>query len=389
MATKRLMKSGRWEFIFKNKALLPKPVNIYFDTEEQGLAYETTVNAWFAIGKCPPELLGDQPTFQYLTVNDVIREYVKKVAVGDSDRLLLETLKGKVGSLHLQTCTMKWAEDWITSMKRVENISPSTIKHYVGALARCFDWGSRREILHLIRNPLRLLPKKYAQYSDHDKAFIAAYGGVVKTSEHRDRRLKPEEEVKIRAVFDKIKPADKERPLELVYGPCLLLLLDMGLEGGMRLREMFTLTLDQVDINQSTIFLIKTKNGRKRQVPMSTVMKRRIVEYIELVASGNHPDMKGWKFEDNQLFPWWDGTQDKKKLANLSSRLSGQFGRIFEAAGVEDYHFHDLRHELTSRLFTRTKLDIVKIAKITGHSDPKMLMVYANLRGSELAAEMW
>ncbi len=42
-----------------------------------------------------------------------------------------------------------------------------------------------------------------------------------------------------------------------------LVLFEMALESAMRLREMYTLTWDQVDFTQRTIFLEKTKNGDK------------------------------------------------------------------------------------------------------------------------------
>ncbi|MGS0893435.1 hypothetical protein ACVBGC_12960 [Burkholderia stagnalis] len=48
-----------------------------------------------------------------------------------------------------------------------------------------------------------------------------------------------------------------------------------------------------------------------------------------------------------------------------------------------------MRHEATSRLYERTTLSDIQIAKITGHTDPKVLMRYANLRGSDLAARLW
>ena len=79
----------------------------------------------------------------------------------------------------------------------------------------------------------------------------------------------------------------------------------------------------------------------------------------------------------------------RKVLARVSSRLSAQFGRIFDAAGCSDLVFHDLRHEATSRLYERTTLSDVQIAKITGHTNPKVLMRYANLRGSDLALRLW
>jgi integrase len=57
--------------------------------------------------------------------------------------------------------------------------------------------------------------------------------------------------------------------------------------------------------------------------------------------------------------------------------------------GLDDLNFHDTRHEATCRLYERTTLSDLQIAKITGHKDPRMLMRYANLRGSDLAEKLW
>lgn len=53
------------------------------------------------------------------------------------------------------------------------------------------------------------------------------------------------------------------------------------------------------------------------------------------------------------------------------------FRRACEHLGIEDLHFHDLRHEATSRLFAG--LQIEQVALVTGHKDWKMLKRYTHL----------
>jgi len=144
--------------------------------------------------------------------------------------------------------------------------------------------------------------------------------------------------------------------------------------------------VDQVDFERRTIFLDKTKNGDKRQVPMTTVALRVLKEYVRHVKRGER-GMDGFAFEGGRLFPWWDGTPPS--LAKTTALLSRQFARVFDAAGCPDLRFHDLRHEATSRLFERTTLSDVQISRITGHNEPRVLRRYANLRGSELAVHLW
>ena len=49
-------------------------------------------------------------------------------------------------------------------------------------------------------------------------------------------------------------------------------MFDMAFEKAMRLREMYTLEMGQISLEKRTIFLHKTKNGSKRQVPISSVL---------------------------------------------------------------------------------------------------------------------
>ena len=248
-----------------------------------------------------------------------------------------------------------WVEGWVAEMKGIDRMAPSTIRHQVGALARCLDWVVRTRPKELPQNPLRLLPKRYSTYRD----------GEVRDRE-RDRRLTADEEAAIRRVLAGEKPEGKERGV--TPDPLLTLLFDLALETAMRLREMYTLTPDQVDVSKKTIFLDRTKNGDSRQVPLSSPACRMLAGFAG--------------------FPW-AADHTPKELRRVTSLLSRRFGTVFELAGCGDLRFHDLRHEATCRLYERTSLSDVQIARITGHKDLRVLRRYASLRGSELASQLW
>ncbi|HIL18138.1 MAG TPA: integrase [Gammaproteobacteria bacterium] len=75
-------------------------------------------------------------------------------------------------------------------------------------------------------------------------------------------------------------------------------------------------------------------------------------------------------------------------LLTYSARgVSGAFLKRSRPSGIEDLHFHDLRHETTSRLFEKA-LNPVEVAAITGHKDPRMLMRYTHLRAENLARKL-
>ena len=67
--------------------------------------------------------------------------------------------------------------------------------------------------------------------------------------------------------------------------------------------------------------------------------------------------------------------------------LSGEFLKLCRRKGIRNLHFHDLRHEATSRLFEKG-LNPVEVATITGHKDTKMLMRYTHLRAEDLVERL-
>ncbi len=61
--------------------------------------------------------------------------------------------------------------------------------------------------------------------------------------------------------------------------------------------------------------------------------------------------------------------------------------RAVGRAEIKDLHFHDLRHEATTRLFEHG-LNIMEVASITGHKDLRMLRRYKHLKVEDLAKKL-
>lgn len=397
MANKRQRPSGTWEYTVKRSGMLPKPLSLTFDTEKEGDAYVARLEQLLDAGILPEEVAGRVDSI--MTVDDAIRSYLRRVSVPSSDVSLLNAVLDRLKGVRLTTVDFKWTERWVTGMKRTDNLSPSTIRHYVGALARCLDWTIKTGTPALVTNPLRSLPARYATYTEDDRKAVLAQNLTPKDDEHRDRRLLQTEEIEIRRLLAGEKPKDRQRPFDLPYRPALVFLFELAIESAMRMREIYTLAPPQFDVDKRTAFLDKTKNGSKRAVPLTSVALASYQRYVDTVNCRTE-EMQGFTFDCGHLFPWVpeqiriaaDSNQQLRTgrlFEKVTSRLSGQFGRLFDAAGCADLTFHDLRHEATSRLYERTTLTDIQIAKITGHTDPKVLMRYANLRGSDLAARLW
>eukprot|EP00456_Euglypha_rotunda_P062649 TRINITY_DN5279_c0_g3_i14.p1 TRINITY_DN5279_c0_g3~~TRINITY_DN5279_c0_g3_i14.p1 ORF type:complete len:375 (+),score=70.46 TRINITY_DN5279_c0_g3_i14:490-1614(+) len=374
MAGKRKRPNG-WEYVIKRAGVLDKPIYLTFADEKEGDAFVARTEKLLDKGIIPTELRAPS---RIDTIADLVREFERDAHPSAKDRAALGTIIESRGSTRLTSIDAGWVDDWIAEMKRLDKLAPATIRAKVGALARCTDWGMRKGHVLMPDHPLRTLPDGYAQYTKTD----AAIAGKARVDVERDRRLEPGEFEKISAVIVGGVLPRKQRPLALDDPRALWCMFVLAVESAMRMREMFTLTLDQVDLAKRTAFLDKTKNGDKRQVPLSSVAVATLTAYLEVRIEAG---AKG----GDVLFPWWNGDTSPTKLDRTSDYLSKLYIGIFEAATCVDLKFHDLRHEATSRLFEKTTLSETQIMKITGHKSHRMMMRYANLRGSDLAARLW
>ncbi|TWI62518.1 phage integrase family protein [Pseudoduganella lurida] len=369
MASIKKTPSGTFQIRVTNK-LLPKPLWATFDTEEQARAYADQLEALLGQGIVPAALLErSTPSREIWTVSRCIAEYIRANPVPLSDVKLLDTIRSQLSTLSTGCLNYDWADNWVRSMKRDDNLAPSTIQHRHGALARCFDWMMRKHPDIIAQNPLRLLKRGFAVYTPEDEKILARSGKSAKVGEERNRRMDAEEEKRIRAIL-------AGRPEEdLVF-------FVLALETAMRMRECYTLEVGQVDLMQRTINLERTKNGDRRQVPLSSTAVATLREHITKQGAAIQK-RKG------RLFSYWNGDASVGGLDDATSDVSRRFRFIFEKANAFELHFHDLRHEATCRLYEKTTLSDVLIARITGHRDLRMLKRYASLRGSELAQHLW
>ena len=133
----------------------------------------------------------------------------------------------------------------------------------------------------------------------------------------------------------------------------------IALETAMRAGEILSLEWSRVDLEGRHCTLEMTKNGTRRQVPLST----RAVELLRLAPSRAGP------------------------LFDLTSRsLDVLFRRARDKAQIPDLRFHDSRHEAITRL--AQKLDILDLARMVGHKNLGSLRVYYNPTASEIAARL-
>lgn len=142
-----------------------------------------------------------------------------------------------------------------------------------------------------------------------------------------------------------------------------------AIETAMRAGEICALQWNDVFLEASYLKIRGTGNGggktlaAKRDVPL-TPEALRIIKQLQST-----------KGEDNE------------SVFQLStSQIDALFRKAKKNAMIEDLHFHDTRHEAITRL--AAKLDVLELARMVGHRDLRMLMVYYNETASNLAAKL-
>lgn len=133
----------------------------------------------------------------------------------------------------------------------------------------------------------------------------------------------------------------------------------LALETGMRAGEILSLTESTVFPSERFVRLLDTKNGDRRDVPLS----KRAAAILTALSP-----------VDGRYFPVSPATLDVL------------FRRARDAAKIIDLTFHDSRHEACTRLARR--LSVLELARMIGHRDPRSLMIYFNATASELAERL-
>ena len=311
-----------------------------------------------------------------VTVSQAIVAYRGIRAVPPSTRLLLDTLINDVGSRPLVDVNYAWAEAWIRAMKLERQLAPGTIRKRKGGLSDVFEWVVRAHPTCLGANPLDQLPHGYSGYDEYTRQALGEQGVDIPGDVERNRRIDSGEEGRIVEVLRR-RVEVAARLEERVEAEALSLMFQLALRTAMRLREIYTLQLAQIRLADKTIFLSKSKNGDRRQVPLNSKARA--------VLEAPWPALEaGWR--GGQLIPLWDGQLEPKALAATTARLSRLFANVFAEAGSDDLHFHDSRHEALCRwVLESPELTSEQLGRAAGMRDARTRQRYLSLRGSELA----
>jgi len=149
----------------------------------------------------------------------------------------------------------------------------------------------------------------------------------------------------------------------------LYLTVVLSLTTGARQAENMGLRWGQIDFTRQVISLTETKNGDRRALPL-------VGEAFTLLQARS----KVRKLKDDRIFP---PSPRAKKADCLDLRQPWE--KALEAAGIADFHWHDLRHTAASYL-AMSGVSLVEIAKVLGHRTLQMVARYSHLSDGHIVA---
>lgn len=273
------------------------------------------------------------------TCQEAFDRYVKEVSVHKRgakwEEIRLRALAAHViggesiGEMLLVDLTADALGKWRDS--RLKTVSGSTINRDMNLLSHVFT-VARREWKWIAASPTADVRRP-------------------KDPAHRDRLISQDESDRIQLSlgYDGESVDSKSAAVAVAFL--------FAIETAMRAGEICGLTWDRIDGTAAR--LLKTKNGTKRDVPLSG-------RAIELLS---------------QL------PRDRSTCFDITSAsLDALFRKAKTRAAVEDLKFHDTRHEAITRL--AKKLNVLELARMVGHKDLNELQTYYNATAEELAAKL-
>lgn len=386
MASVRQTPTGKWELTIRSK-LLPKRVYLTFPDEQSATAYGEQVDRLLASGIVPAGLVPEQAATPREALSVMLRAWMKTGQPARTDFDVLERLCVDLKDMRLDQMTYAWAEGWVEGMKRRANLAPSTVRKRIGSLSRALDWWLRTHPDVNLGNPLRLLPRGAATYTAADKAAVVAAGGEAKVDRARDHRVTGEALAAVVQALSGIRRPDRERPAVRPDDVEFRTLFWLIFYTGLRLREAYTLGVEQVDLTRRSIRARTSKqwhDGVKwRDVPMRPQLVDILTPYMATRPAGG------------LLFSLWNGDRDEAVLKKVTARLSARFASLFAYAGQGHLTEHDLRHEATCQWFElrdaagQWVFREGEIDRIMGWSPgSEMSKRYASFRAEDLAARL-
>lgn len=260
-----------------------------------------------------------------------LREKRRPIKPTSTEEYMLRNLEAGLGPVRIDDLTPQRIAEWCRT-RHDDGAGPYTVGMEISKLSTVLKYASIS--LHTV------LPDVVAAARP-----LLAYSGLIGQGKARTRRPTPAE---LEAVLAHLSPQMQD-----------VVLFAIG--SAMRRGEIARIVWADVDGERRCVLIRdrkhpKSKEGNHQLVPLT-----------------DHTGIDAWAILQRQP------RIDERIFPLSTEHMSDAFAAACRAAGVEDLHLHDMRHEATSRLF-EAGLSIEQVAVITGHADWRSLKRYLHLR---------
>lgn len=194
----------------------------------------------------------------------------------------------------------------------------------------------------------------------------------------RDRRIHTD--IRIRGVDVESCPRDEiDWLIKSSTSKILPTVMKLALETGLRRSEIVRIHRNDLDFETGALFIPDSKIGKARYVPLSPMARFSLIMYL---TKNNN---KGLIFKVTASAITQAFVRAVRNARDRYVALCEEFDQEPRDHFV-DLRFHDLRHEATSRLAEIYEMH--ELAKITGHSDTRMLLRYYHPDTATLVQKM-
>ncbi len=273
--------------------------------------------------KLPENLRAPLVSFDDLAKDALAYSKAHKRSYGD-DEIRMEKLLGSFRGRAAESITPQDIERSLSKSTDENEWAPATANRYRALISLVYRLG-------ILNGKAKENPAKFVKHRMENNG--------------RVRWLSGEEEVRLRTYLEET-------------GPEHLPELDLALNTGIRLGEMYSLTWENVNTPRKVLTIPRSKNGEIRHVPLNRAALSALA-LLRKRGNGTGPvvtDLKGKPLVSPRF--WFEPAIPKAKIRNFT--------------------WHCLRHTFASRL-VMAGVDLRTIQELMGHKSIQMTVRYSHL----------
>ena len=244
-------------------------------------------------------------------------------------------------------------------------LKASSINRFISSLQAVLNWGVKRNLIET--NHINRLERLREHDSDVKVRYLTEdeRNRLMKALDAREKRIRDERSNHNRWLAERgrqlmpninYKYADHIKPMVLI-----------SLHTGMRQGNLFALVWSDIDFVSNTVTLraAASKAGKTLRLPINSVAVEVLKTWREQSAKTSPSAL---------VFP-------SPVTRGMLSDVKTAWNAILKDAEIENFRWHDMRHDFASQLVMRG-VDLNVVRELLGHSDMKMTMRYAHLAPS-------